>query len=95
MYLLVPLGSFYIYSALQPHWSVKRSNLRASPKDGCRTVWLILEWMSQINNGCPDYNIQIKIVKILQKLVESSKTSKGKMDKHILTYNKITGDKPS
>ena len=43
--------------------------------------------------------MEIKLVKILQELTESelkslSQASKGKMDKHILTNNKIKGDKP-
>ena len=35
-------------------------------------------------------HLQIKFVKILQEPASLSETSKGKMDEHILTYNKIT-----
>ena len=45
--------------------------------------------------------VQIKVVKILKELAKSepkespSQTLNGKLDKHILTNNKITDDKPS
>ena len=44
--------------------------------------------------------MEIKLVKILQELVESEpkgypRHQREKRDKHILTNNKITGDKPS